>query len=129
MSQRFTRKAGHHLVDDDEVERFALMKGPLEFRDSCETIVDRDCLDAKAGQLTRQNAPVHLDVVDNQDSKTCQFAGQGPAFDGRVDRRLQRQLKPEAAAEAQRAVDADLAAHQLDQLLAYAQPETASAKA
>jgi len=105
------------------------MKGPLQFGHRGETIIDRHCLDAEAGQLARQNAPVHLDIVDDQDSKTRQFAGQCPAFDSRVDRRLQRQLKPEAAADAQRAVDADLAVHQLDQLFAYCQSETASAKA
>ena len=44
-------------------------------------------------------------------------------------RRPQRQLEPEATAEAERAVDADLAAHQLDQLFAYRQSETAAAEA
>ena len=67
LGQCFTRKARHHLVDDDEVERFALMKGPLQFGHRGETIIDRHCLDAKAGQLARQNAPVHLDIVDDQD--------------------------------------------------------------
>ncbi len=75
VGQCFTRKARHHLVYDDEVERFALMKGPLQFGHCGEPIIGRRRLDAKAGQLTRQNAPVHLDIVDDQDIKTRQFAG------------------------------------------------------
>ena len=69
LGQCFTRKARHHLVDDDEVERVAPVKGALQFGHRGEAVIDRNRLDAEAGQLTRQNAPVHLDIVDDQDTR------------------------------------------------------------
>ena len=76
LGQCFTRKARHHLVDDDEVERVALVKGALQFGHRGEAVIDRNRLDAEAGELAGENAPVHLDIVDDQDMQARQLAGQ-----------------------------------------------------
>ena len=74
LGQCLARKAGHHLVDDDEIKWLALVKGTLQFGHRGESVIDRHRLDPEAGQLPRQNAPVHLDIIDDQDVETRQFA-------------------------------------------------------
>src|SRR5207253_7567105 len=59
----------------------------------------------------------HFDIIDEQDAELCELFGQHAAPDCWADRIRQRNLEAEPAPFTEGALDADFAAHQLDQLL------------
>ena len=54
------------MVEDYDVERFAVMPGALDFADRAEAVIDRDACHPERIELPRQNSLVHLDVIDDQ---------------------------------------------------------------
>src|SRR6516162_1683965 len=90
------------------------MKRAFQFGHPTKSVIDRLRLYPEGGELPDENAPVHLDVVDNKDAQARQLGGQYAAFNRWIGRRLQCNVKPETAAGTKTAVDGDFAAHQLD---------------
>jgi hypothetical protein len=105
------------------------MKRAFQFGHPTKSVIDRLRLYPEGGELPDENAPVHLDVVDNKDAQARQLGGQYAAFNRWIGRRLQCNVKPETAAGTKTAVDGDFAAHQLDELLADRQTQSGAAKA
>src|SRR5712691_6949229 len=81
--QRIARESGHHLVDDDEIERLPRLPGAIELGHGLAAI-ERGCRrDAQGTEMALQYLMVHIDVIDDQDAEMRELLGKRTAVDGR----------------------------------------------
>ena len=122
-------EARHHLVDHDEVVRGGAMPGALDLGQASEAVGRRGDDHAEAFEMMREDFDIHRHVVDDQRADAGELSREIPRIhDGDQRRTDERQLEPEGRAGAGLAVDADLAAHQLDELAADREAEPGAAE-
>ena len=106
--------AGHLVVEDDAVDAGAELRGAVEEGEPHGAAFRRRAVETPASQLFQQDFAVDRIVVDDQHPGAGDVDRHGRR--GRARRmRRHRRGEPEDRAAADLALDADLAAHQIDQ--------------
>ena len=105
------------------------MQGAIDLRQGVERVVAAVDRHAEPAELARDDFEIHVDIVNREDLEALKADRWGRAIRLRQQGRCQRQIKPEARADAWRAVEVDGAPHQRHELLADRQSKPGAAVA